>query len=184
MEESDGDDREGRDEISLLAEELIQLSVKGSMVVPSAKPSLICTIWTEKFYNPESFRAQMKKFDKKDLLHAIGVTFGGVIRYEISANTCRLRINLDVQKPLPQGIFVSIDNIKRSWVPFKYEKLPMFCFGCGRMGHGFQDCLQIPPAEKNKIREDPPYTLALKVESKLIGNECMKFNVLSKKVGA
>ncbi|PPR90784.1 hypothetical protein GOBAR_AA29904 [Gossypium barbadense] len=105
MEESGGVDRERRDEISLLAEELIQLSVKGSMVVPNAKPTLICTIWTEKLYNPESFRAQMKsiwktrkkfeiqmikigaylpEFDKKDLLHATGVKFGGVIRSEIN----------------------------------------------------------------------------------------------------
>ncbi|MBA0754182.1 hypothetical protein Gogos_005485 [Gossypium gossypioides] len=64
MEESGGEDREGRDEISLLAEELIQLSVKGSMVVPNSKPTLICTVWTEKLYNPESFRAQMKSIWK------------------------------------------------------------------------------------------------------------------------
>ncbi|MBA0691235.1 hypothetical protein Goari_008874, partial [Gossypium aridum] len=70
MEESGGDDREERDEISLLAEELIQLSVKRSMAVPSAKTTLICTIWTEKLYNPERFKAHIrsiwktrKKFD-------------------------------------------------------------------------------------------------------------------------
>ncbi|MBA0631614.1 hypothetical protein Godav_000473, partial [Gossypium davidsonii] len=175
MEESDSEDREGRDEISLLAEELIQLLVKGSMVVPNSKPTLICTVWTEKLYNPESFRAQMKsiwktrkkfeiqmvgqnlflivfdleedletimegrpwhfrksiilfdrliqaverdqirlnsspfwikidsylpEFDKKELLHAIGVTFGGVLRFEINKVCCRLRITLDVRKPL------------------------------------------------------------------------------------
>ncbi|MBA0723100.1 hypothetical protein Golax_003709 [Gossypium laxum] len=154
MEESIGNDREGRDEISLLAKELIQLSVKGSMVVPNPKPTLICTVWTEKLYNPESFRAQMKsscllEFDKKDLLHAIGVMFGGVLRYEISRDSCRLKIKL-----------------------------------ISRMGHGLKDCLQIIPAGKSKISDDPPYTLALKAESKLIGKESMKFNVLSKKVGA
>lgn len=40
MEESGGDIQEGRDEISLLAEELVLLSVKGSIVVPSSKPTL------------------------------------------------------------------------------------------------------------------------------------------------
>ncbi|MBA0753721.1 hypothetical protein Gogos_019846 [Gossypium gossypioides] len=175
MEESGGEDREGRDEISLLVEELIQLSVKGSKVVPNSKPTLICTVWTEKLYNPKNFRAQMKsiwktkkkfeiqrvgqnlflivfeleedlesiiegrpwlfgksiilfnmliqaverdqlslnsssfwikidsylpEFDKKDLIHAIGVMFGLVIRSEINDTCCRLRINLDVQKPL------------------------------------------------------------------------------------
>ncbi|MBA0566194.1 hypothetical protein Golob_011037, partial [Gossypium lobatum] len=62
--ESGGDDREKRDEISLLTEELIQLSFKGSRVVPNEKPTLICTSWTEKLYNPKSFRAQMKSLWK------------------------------------------------------------------------------------------------------------------------
>ncbi|MBA0626547.1 hypothetical protein Godav_004201, partial [Gossypium davidsonii] len=106
----------------------------------------------------------LPEFDKKDLLHAIGVMFGG--------------------KPLRRGIFVSIDNVNKLWVPFKYENLPMFCFGCGRMGHGIKDCLQVIHTGKSKISDDPPYTLALKTESKLMEKESMKFNVLSKKVGA
>ncbi|MBA0876138.1 hypothetical protein Goshw_026519 [Gossypium schwendimanii] len=44
----------------------------------------------------------------------------------------------------------------------EYENLPMFCFGCGRMGHGLKNCTQIIPARKSKIIENPPYTLALK----------------------
>ncbi|KAH1082157.1 hypothetical protein J1N35_021918 [Gossypium stocksii] len=162
----------GGEEISLLAEELIQLSVKSSLVEPIGKPTLIYTIWTEKLYNPDSFRAQMRsiwktkkkfdiqlagqnlflivfeldedletimegqprksliifdrliellersqiklisapfwikigpslpEFDKKDLLHAIGVTFGGIIRFEIIGEFCHLRVKLNVQKPL------------------------------------------------------------------------------------
>ncbi|KAK8314699.1 hypothetical protein V6Z12_D01G188900 [Gossypium hirsutum] len=58
----------------------------------------------------------------------------------------------------------------------------MFCFGCGRTRHGLKDCLELNPAEKENFRKDPPYTLALKVESNLIGKESMKFNVFSKKV--
>ncbi|MBA0813634.1 hypothetical protein Gohar_027466 [Gossypium harknessii] len=156
--------------MSLLAEELVMLLVKGSRVVPSSKPTLICTVWTKKLYNPESFRAHMKsiwktrrkfeiqmvgqnlfsivfeladdlelileEFDKKDLLHAIGATFGGVLRSEINENSCRLRVNLDVQRPLRRGIFVSTNAVSKVWVPFKYENLPMFYFGCGRLGHG------------------------------------------------
>ncbi|KAH1056141.1 hypothetical protein J1N35_034206 [Gossypium stocksii] len=64
MEESSGDDKEGSYEISLLAEELIQLSVKCSMVVSNVKPTLICTTWTKKPYNPESSKAQMKSIWK------------------------------------------------------------------------------------------------------------------------
>ncbi|MFQ6634407.1 hypothetical protein Gotur_011216, partial [Gossypium turneri] len=77
----------------------------------------------------------LPEFDTKDLLHAIGVTFGGVIRSEIRGEFCRLRIQLNVQKPLRRGIFVSTGNGNKCWIPFKYEKLPTFCFGCGKLGH-------------------------------------------------
>ncbi|PPD96116.1 hypothetical protein GOBAR_DD06853 [Gossypium barbadense] len=254
--ESGGNDWFGGNEISLLAEELIQLSVKASMVEPSEKPTLICTIWTEKSYNPDSFKAQMRsiwkikkkfeiqsvgqnlftivfdleedletilegqawlfrkslvifdrltkpversqirlvsspfgikigpclpEFDKKDLLHAIGVTFGGVLRSEVNGEFCRLRVNLNIQKSLRRGIFILRSNGSRYWIPFKYEKLPKFCFGCGVMGHDLQDCTVVKPAEKDKIREDPPFSLALKAELNLIGKECLKFNAIGKK---
>ncbi|MFQ6664617.1 hypothetical protein Gotur_031672 [Gossypium turneri] len=75
MMESGGNDGSRGDEISLLAEELIQLSVKTSMVEPSEKPTLICTIWTEKSYNPDSFKAQMRsiwKIKKKFVIQSVG----------------------------------------------------------------------------------------------------------------
>lgn len=92
--------------------------------------------------------SHLPEFDKKDLMHAIGVTFGGVIKSKISDTYCRLRISLDVRKPLRRGIFISSINIKKMWVPFKYENLPIFCFGCGRMGHGLADCTQIIPFQR------------------------------------
>lgn len=64
MTESGGVDGFEGEEISLLAEELIQSSVKSSMIVPSEKPTLLCTIWTKKSYNPDSFRAQIKSIWK------------------------------------------------------------------------------------------------------------------------
>ncbi|PPD87101.1 hypothetical protein GOBAR_DD15970 [Gossypium barbadense] len=213
MGESGGDDKEQRDEISLLTEELIQLSVKGLKVVPNEKPTLICTIWTKKFYNPESFRTQIKslwktkkkfeiqiarqnlfliafemeedlelimegrpwlfrkslilfdritqlversqiqlnsspvwlkvgprltKFDKKDLLHAIGVTFGGIIRSKINGEWCHLKINLDVQKPLRKGgseLELIEDEIAReanNWVGMTHGELQQKDENCNK----------------------------------------------------
>lgn len=58
------------DDVDLLEEELIHLSVKSVVVNIPDKPSLICTVWTKKSYNSNSLRAQMrciwktkKKFD-------------------------------------------------------------------------------------------------------------------------
>lgn len=46
--------------ISLLEEELIQLSVKNSLVSLGDGPSLVCTVWTRKTFNPDSLLAQMR----------------------------------------------------------------------------------------------------------------------------
>ncbi|PPD90881.1 hypothetical protein GOBAR_DD12185 [Gossypium barbadense] len=73
--ESGGNDGLGGDEISLLTDELIQLSVKSSMVEPNGKFSLICSIWTKKSYNQESFKAQMRsiwKTKKKFGIQGVG----------------------------------------------------------------------------------------------------------------
>lgn len=64
------------DEISLLEEELVQLSVKSSRIVLDRIPSLLCTIWTKKSFNLDSFRAQMKsvwKTTKKIDIQVVGV---------------------------------------------------------------------------------------------------------------
>lgn len=52
------------DKISLLEEELVQLSMESSLVVPTGKPMLLCRIWTKNSYNQDSFRTQLKSIWK------------------------------------------------------------------------------------------------------------------------
>ncbi|KAK5803591.1 hypothetical protein PVK06_031239 [Gossypium arboreum] len=52
----------------------------------------------------------LPEIDKEDLMHAIGVTFGGVLRSTINCDFYRLRVQLNVQKPLRKGIFISTEN--------------------------------------------------------------------------
>lgn len=47
------------DEIFFLEKELVQLTVKNSQVVPIKNLTLVCSVWSKKSYNPDSFRAQM-----------------------------------------------------------------------------------------------------------------------------
>ncbi|MBA0693003.1 hypothetical protein Goari_010519, partial [Gossypium aridum] len=35
---------------------------------------------------------------------------------------------------------MAVDSQEKVWVSFKYENLPIFCFGCGRLGHGVKEC--------------------------------------------
>lgn len=51
--------------------------------------------------------------DKIDLMHTIGSTFGGVIRAEVKGDFFRIKVNLNVQKKLRRGIFVSLDERRK-----------------------------------------------------------------------
>lgn len=52
----------------------------------------------------------------------------------------RVRVALSLEKPLRRGSFIAgLDGV-RSWVTFKYERLPMFCYFCGLLGHDVHHC--------------------------------------------
>jgi hypothetical protein len=52
----------------------------------------------------------------------------------------RVRIVLDLSKPLPRGRTIRVRDTP-VWVPFKYEKIPKFCFKCGVVRHGDRGCV-------------------------------------------
>lgn len=85
---------------------------------------------------------------------------------------------MDVQNPLRRGIFVNVGSLQRVWVPFKYETLLVFCFGCGRLGHFLLDCDTILEKEKGRSEEEQPYSMALKAESNVLGKESFRLNLL------
>ena len=56
---------------------------------------------------------------------------------------------LPISKPLKRGGFLARSNGERSWVSFKYERLPMFCHFYGILGHDLKHCAAHYVAEKN-----------------------------------
>jgi hypothetical protein len=52
----------------------------------------------------------------------------------------RLRVSIDLRNPLERGRMLSLGG-KNYWVSFKYERLPLLCFNCGRILHGVKGCM-------------------------------------------
>ena len=47
----------------------------------------------------------------------------------------RIRVDIDITKPLMRRKMIHIENVEEGWVFFKYERLPIFCYHCGILGH-------------------------------------------------
>lgn len=52
----------------------------------------------------------------------------------------RVRVRMDVYKPLKRRMRIKWEGGQWSWVNFKYERLGTFCFVCGKIGHSDRDC--------------------------------------------
>jgi hypothetical protein len=87
----------------------------------------------------------------KDVGLQIGSAMGAVEEVETDEDDIgwgkflRVRIRMDLRKPLPRGRRVKILG-RSEWVHFQYERLPRICFRCGVIKHGRGGCtLQGPP---------------------------------------
>ena len=52
----------------------------------------------------------------------------------------RVRVSIVVDKPLITGFPLVRESFPTIWIPFKFEKLGNFCYGCGHIGHDIKDC--------------------------------------------
>ncbi|XP_065617500.1 uncharacterized protein LOC136062418 [Quercus suber] len=53
----------------------------------------------------------------------------------------RVRVEVDVMKPLCRGRHVTWDEASEGWIYFKYERLPNICYWCGHLSHNDKDCI-------------------------------------------
>lgn len=51
----------------------------------------------------------------------------------------RVKVLLDLCKPPARGRTITLHGLKH-WIPLEYEKLPRFCFMCGRILHEIEVC--------------------------------------------
>ena len=53
----------------------------------------------------------------------------------------RIRVEVEIAKPLMRGCIIQVEDDKPVWVDFRYEHLPIFCYKCGLLGHSSSDCI-------------------------------------------
>lgn len=120
--------------------------------------------------------------DLKDLMHAVGSTFGGLLSFDVTEEYCRIKVRLNVKNVLRRGIFVVLENGTNFWILFMYENLLIFCYGCGRMVHNMQERELVLPMIKDLPEDEYPFSLALRAESKLFGKESARLGAASQKI--
>ncbi|XP_030941830.1 uncharacterized protein LOC115966814 [Quercus lobata] len=76
----------------------------------------------------------------------------------------RVRVSVDVKKKLVRGKKVTIEGGEAKWVFFKYERLPNFCYQCGRLDHGVKECKEGAGSENIASDEGMQYGAWLRGE--------------------
>ena len=81
----------------------------------------------------------------EDLCEAIRVVDRSAKDTEVDRGSFfRVRVRIDISLPLCRGRVLALEDGKECWVSFKYERLPTFCFLCGKLGHDDKHCLDFP----------------------------------------
>ena len=97
----------------------------------------------------------------------IGGILGEVEKVDVDENGfclggyLRIQVSVDITQPLCRGQQVRIGDSTTTWVDFKYERLPIFCYWCGKVDHDERDCLQWLCSKETLRQEEKQYQLLL-----------------------
>ncbi|XP_074290614.1 uncharacterized protein LOC141617329 [Silene latifolia] len=118
---------------------------------PSGKlsdvPLVHFPIWARVYDLPISGRSSQTNARR------IGDMLGSFVAAEYGPNVeldraIRIRVLHDVREPLKAGVPISMKAGRVVTFDVKYERLPLFCYGCGVIGHGEKDCEHGPYEEE------------------------------------
>ncbi|XP_075645035.1 uncharacterized protein LOC142616027 [Castanea sativa] len=77
----------------------------------------------------------------ENLCKSVGRVIHSYDRSEIEyGDFMRVRLEIDIHKPLCRGRKVRFSLDREGWASFRYERLPMFCHWCGVLNHDSKDC--------------------------------------------
>uniref|UniRef100_A0A803PTS4 Zinc knuckle CX2CX4HX4C domain-containing protein n=1 Tax=Cannabis sativa TaxID=3483 RepID=A0A803PTS4_CANSA len=91
----------------------------------------------------------------------------------------RIRVTIDLSKPLKRRMRIHKTGDDWIWITFKYENIPTFCFICGILGHSEQFCPKLFETLEHEITK--PYGEWMKApfrrSTKLIGEQWLRNGV-------
>lgn len=68
----------------------------------------------------------------------------GIYEFPEKAKIVKIKVLIDINLPIRAGMYIGNDDDGINWVDFRFENLPMFCFGCGLIGHNVEHCRNQP----------------------------------------
>ncbi|KAF4387554.1 hypothetical protein F8388_011702 [Cannabis sativa] len=91
-------------------------------------------------------------------------------------NYLRIRVTINIEKPLRRKMKISPEGEDSFWVHFKYERAPTFCFICGIIGHTENFCAKLFQTPLDQIVK--PYGIWMKAtpiqQNKYIGSKWLR----------
>ncbi|KAF4363622.1 hypothetical protein F8388_002163 [Cannabis sativa] len=92
----------------------------------------------------------------------LGTKAGSVIKVDLDkgnpalwSKSLRVLINLNVNLPLFSGCYFDLESGIQRWVQFKYERLGIFCYNCGKLGHQRRGCHLASPVTVSSLKGVP-----------------------------
>lgn len=106
-----------------------------------------------------TFWVQFHKILERSLKFETGELIGNVLQVAdleddgAGGEFLRVRINIDISKPLVWCSKLRTEGKQVEWVGLKYERLPDFCYWYGQVIHGKRDC-EVWLQGKGSLRRD------------------------------
>uniref|UniRef100_A0A803Q9X9 CCHC-type domain-containing protein n=1 Tax=Cannabis sativa TaxID=3483 RepID=A0A803Q9X9_CANSA len=109
-------------------------SVDGPIVFNSLR------VWVQVHNLPHEFYSSDNGF-------LLGGLVGSVIKLDMEEDKpaswttfFKILVDIDIHKPLFSGCFFDLNSGVKQWLQVKFEKIGIFCYHCGRLGHQRRGC--------------------------------------------
>lgn len=104
----------------------------------------------------------------------------GVYEFPDKAKAVKVKVLHDISKPLRAGMYIGNEVDGITWLDFRFENLPLFCFNCGLVGHKEDLCVnngfKQQGGEENPINPMGPWLRSKTYGKRMVERHELKFS--------